>query len=108
MDNLPTPIDKDSEMFLYEIRTTDGKTWFLQILGNGGEKNNFTILESHPEVFGWEEVQGMLKLVTKDPIDPKIIIEAIQNDPIDSLSIVNNKNDQEEITSDFVSEYTKQ
>ena len=108
MDNdiLPSPIDQDSEMFLYQIKTKDGKFWFLKILGTGN-KEEFPVLVSHPEVFGWEGVQGMLKLVTKDPIDPKVIVEAIKTDPLETVIIVDGKESQEDITTSFLEEYDK-
>lgn len=107
MDNNPLLIDQDSEMFLYQIKTTDDKIWLLKILGSGGERDQFEILKTHPEVFGWEEVQGMLKLVSGSPIDPKVLVEAIRTDPIDSISIVDNKTDQNDITKSFIDQYSE-
>ena len=104
-ENVPQPLQIDSEYLLYKIKITDGSELYLRILGNGGDPKDFPILKDAPEVFGWESTLGMLMLITNDPISPRILIKAIDSDPLQTITIVSDPKDMTDVTHEFLKQY---
>lgn len=101
----PQPHHIDAGLLQYLIQTPDDKTWGLSIMENGCGPEDFPILKSHLEVFGWEETMGMLMLVSKDPIDPKVILEELGTDPVESVMIMDELFNKD-VTKEFIRLYT--